>query len=33
MTWWGKNKAAAKNIGLGVVVGLGVAALLILRRR
>ena len=33
MTWWGKNKKSAKNVGLGVVVGLGVAALLVLRRR
>lgn len=33
MTWWGRNKKAAKNVGLGVVVGLGVAALLVLRRR
>ena len=33
MTWWGKHKKSAKNVGLGVVLGVGLAALLVLRRK
>ena len=33
MTWWGKHKAAAKNLGLGFAVGVAAAALIILRVR
>jgi len=32
-TWWGRNKAAAKNLGMGFAVGVAAAALLILRVR
>ena len=32
-SWWGKNKAAAKNLGLGFSIGVAAAALIILRVR
>ena len=32
-TWWGKNKSAAKSLGLGFSIGVAAAALIILRVR